>query len=177
MSVQTFESIRIRPWRGYEDPGLPIGMWVAQAVLPGDATGGFQQIQLQFQEADQPLSGLFYNLEQLEIQVNANTSVPCEFTIIRFDTMGNTALANREYMLELVGTGGSGGSASMRPRDSLKGIFLGRPNALTIASHLSIIIDNVDGRTLTGTAQGYFWGPEALQAAGGLRRPVDALIN
>jgi len=175
MSVSSVVFVHYRPWRGYQDPGLPTGMWVSQGTILGDAGGGTKTVIMRFKEEGLPLGGRFYNIEQLEIHdtdVGARNAV---LRMVNFDILSATGLVNREVHLEMDSDGTTNVALSQSgPRLP---IFVGRPTLVGVTSQLEFGTPNSDGETFFATAQGYIWEPRSLLEDGGLRRPLDSLYG
>lgn len=175
MTVTASFPVLQRPWRGYEDPGLPVGMWISQGTILGDVSGGNQVVNLVFKEEGAPLGARFYNIEQLEVHESNVSTRNAGLVMQSFDIIGQTGLVNREIHLELDVNASSNsaltGSAVRLP------IFVGRPSLVGITSQLQFRTVNIDGDTFFVTAQGYIWEPRSLLNDGGLRRPLDGLYG
>jgi len=164
-----------RPWRGYTDPGLPVGMWIAQGTILGDASGGNQIINFVFKGEGEPLGARFYNVEQVEAHMTRNigATVNAAMVLTNFDIVGPTGLVNRIVRVPL-DTDGVTDSALTITSLHLP-IFLGRPQLVDLPTELTLRAFNTLNETLFFTAQGYIWEPRSLLVEGGLRRPVDSL--
>ncbi len=179
MSVVGFASVRQRIWRGYDDPGLPAGMYVAHLAQAGDASGGTLRIVFEFKKEADPVSARFYNLEQFSAhQTGTAININAALTTQNFDRAGNDQIPAMEWVYELhENSRASVIAANFRELPQFP-IFLGQIS-LDISDATLVIVEtgNVDGSTLFATIQGYIWEPRSTQAPGGLRRPADSLFG
>jgi len=165
-----------RPWRGYDSPGLPAGMWIAQGTALGDASGGTQSVGFVFKDEAVPLGGRFYNLEQLSVHATFGTITDMALVLLNFDIVGSTGLVNREHHLTLSTDGVT--TASLVDMDGPRlPLFLGRPSLVGLNTVLRIRTSNLNNETVFFTCQGYIWEPRSLLEDGGLRRPLDSLYG
>jgi len=163
-----------RPWAGYTDPGLPVGMWIAQGSLLGDASGGNQTIFFNFKGEGEPLGARFYNLEQVEVHSTRSvTQQNGTINLDNFDIVGSTGLINRRILVSIFAEGTT--NSSMPPLRLP--IFVGRPQLVDLASDIALQMANVDLETIFFTGQGYIWEPRSLLMDGGLRRPLESLYG
>lgn len=176
MSVVANFPVLQRPWRGYADPGLPVGMWIAQGTVLGDATGGTQNVRFVFKTEGEPLGARFYNLEQLEVHSTLAGLAVGDLTLENFDIVGPTGLVNRRMHLAFESDGFT--NASLKDGDGPKlPKFLGRPQLVGLPTQLQVTVNNTLNETLFFTGQGYIWEPRSLLEDGGLRRPLDSLYG
>lgn len=177
MTVSVSDGIATRAWRGYDDPGLPVGMYFAQNAVTGDASGGDMIVFFNFKGEGNPVSGRFFNLEQVNAFHSVNTTKAGHFVANNWETVGPVGLANRQWTFQLVDNGND--VAAMNPAlTPALPIFLGSAAPLAdLAATFEVGINNVDLTSLVVTIQGYIWEPRSIQAEGGLRRPVDSLYG
>jgi len=176
VTVVVTNAISIRPWRGYDDPGLPVGMYFAQNAVTGDGSGGDMLILFEFKGEASPVSGRFFNIEQINIFHSAVAGKTGHISINNFETLGPVGLVNRQYRFRLEDNvnGVSAIEAIALPLP----LFMGSVAPVAgLAADLEVGIDNVDLTSLVATIQGYIWEPRSVQAEGGLRRPVDSLYG
>jgi len=165
-----------RPWKGYEDRGLPVGMWVAQGSVQGDASGGQMTVAFNFKGEGEALGARFYNLEQIEVHTTANSVANGGLVIENFDIVATTGLINRQKHLAIESDGTT--DASLRDGEGPRlPIFLGRPQLVDLATDLRVAIPNALNEVLFFTGQEYIWEPRSLLTDGGLRRPLDSLYG
>ncbi len=176
MSVQAVFPVLQRPWRGYADPGLPVGMWIAQGTVLGDASGTNQGVVFVFKEEGEPLGGRFYNLEQMEVHSTLASLSFAALVLENFDIISTTGLVNREYHLRLTSDGITT-SSLQEYQSAVLPIFMGRPSLVGLQTQLRVRVANTLNETLFFTGQGYIWEPRSLLVDGGLRRPIDGLYG
>jgi len=176
VSIEITVPIINRPWRGYDDPGLPAGMWVAQGTIIGDGSGGFTQVSFNFHTALTPLSGRFFNLEQLEVHKNNDAAQLLGLTLVNFD-LAPIGVPNRVIQLSLSPTDSQTDAAALDNVAVDLPLFLGRTITPGLATQLIISGVNVNAVSLNAMGQGYIWEPRSIQAPGGLRRPLDSLYG
>jgi len=177
VTVSFNESIHIRPWRGYDDPGLPVGMYLAQGAVTGDASGGDMIVFFEFKGEGEPISGRFFNLEQLNVFHSDTGAKVGHLVVNNFETLGPVGLVNRQYAFTL--TNNNNGVSAMDQRLYIPlPFFMGSVAPVaSLAAQVEVGVDNVDLSSLVATIQGYIWEPRSIQAPGGLRRPVDSLYG
>lgn len=178
MAVVSEESIRQRIWRGYDDPGLPMGAWFGWVQSTGDLSGGSNVAALVIEPEGQPLTGNFYNLEALEVTTSEDLSVigQAALTIINLSGEMAGAFFNREWTVEL--RGNTRLNAAMPIAALLaRPLFLGQSDQAQVPTQMQLTTANVDGEVVVMRAEGFIWGARATQAPGGLRRPIEALYG
>lgn len=175
MSVQAVFPVIQRPWKGYEDPGLPVGMWVAQGTVTGDMSGGSQDIFFVFKGEGEPLGARYYNLEQLEIHHTSPVNRQGSLHLNNFDIVGTTGLVNRQIHFNLLADNVT--DSSLRTGDVRLPIFVGRPQLVDLEAQIQCRLNNITTEVLFCTGQGYIWEPRSLLTDGGLRRPLDSLYG
>lgn len=179
MSVLVEDRVERRSWRGYDDPGLPVGMWVGEVEATGDASAGFVQLSLLFQIAADPLSAFLFNLEQIMISHDnegGGTDIATLSAVrLGFLTDSRPFAASQRWNFQLDNSG---------PRDVpafanalTRPLFLGRPTTRGNTATLEAQLLNVNLVGYTMQAQGYVWEPRSILAPGGLRRPTDSLFG
>jgi len=168
--------IAIRPFRGYEDPGLPQGFWHFRLAALGDATGGQLSVAIRFQIVGRPSPSQLWSLDQLMINsTTSSTAISARLQVVNMDqvpAMGSTGALSDTYSMEL--SPDTFGVALRRQLCQLP-LFVGQPIDNNLNAGLQIDVPNVNALSLNVRAQGYFWGPGAINAPGGVRRPVDGL--
>jgi len=177
MTVAGETGIAQRIWRGYDDPGLPVGMYRALTSVTGDMSGGNMLITFIYRNLGDSLTGRFYNIEQLEVN---RTGSPTNGFLQseNFETVGPTGLINFERRIRLDASGGSFVNA-MNPGESVKlPLFLGSSQAVpALAAEVNIGFANTNLLVLVASIQGYIWESRSIMAEGGLRRPQDSLYG
>ena len=98
MAVAGEFRIDVRPYTGYDDPGLPVAAYIAQAGIAGDASGGNLFIDFLFQRsADNQVSELF-NLEQLAIDTTDSSNREGTMETVAMDTLApNRPASNQKW--------------------------------------------------------------------------------
>lgn len=176
MTISVSFPIFPRPWQGYDDPGLPIGMWIGQGETLGDASGGNQNVSLIFKGEGELLGARFYNLEQVEAHSTNLTLAVGSLVLENFDVNGPTGLADRRLHLPF-GSDGVTNSALIDGIGPRLPKFLGRPVVVDVITQIRLQVANVLNETVFFTAQGFIWLPRSLLEDGGLRRPVDSMYG
>jgi len=176
MSITARFTVFQRPWKGYSDRGLPVGQWIAQGTVQGDASGGGQQVFFVFKPEGDPLGARFYNIEQVEAHgTRSDADLDSGLVIENFDIVGPTGLVSRLYHVQMT-TDGIADSGMISGQLRLP-IFLGRPQLVDLPAQISLRTPNLLNEVLFFTAQGYIWEPRSLLQDGGLRRPIDSLYG
>lgn len=177
MSVIADSAIVPRMWRGFDDPSYPVGTYISNFVIIGDATGGNMQIQFPFKIEGAPATGLLYNIEQISAFVSVNTGIPFEafIRILAFEALGPFIIGDRSYRFDL-----QGGSSvlSMGTNFPPMPLFLGA--SARLASSFSVVqigTGNLNATILSIDIQGYVWEPRSILAEGGVKRPADNLYG
>lgn len=104
MAVLGSAIIRQRLWRGYDSPGLPVGMWASWVNVQHDVSGGDAVAAILFQPGEgtgSRVDGRFYNVEQLEIFSTLSTNPVASLLIVNFSIRIDGALTNREITIPL----------------------------------------------------------------------------
>lgn len=175
MSVIFDAPIVPRMWRGYDDPGLPVGMYIAHFAIIGDGTGGTMQINFPFKEEDAPASGRFYNIEQISAFITVAQATPLAgfIRIVSFEALGPFIIGDRQYRFDFqTSLPASSAGFGFPPLP----LFLGQTSRLAnLFSHLQIGCANINLSALGVDIQGYIWEARSILSEGGLRRPADAL--
>jgi len=177
MTISVSVTIQQRLWRGWADPGLPVGAYIASQVVTGDASGGNQIIFFDFAGEGDPVSGRFYNIEQISSHHTDNADIDGVMIATNWESIGLTGLVNRIWAIRYTSsaTGDSGLDGSRLPKLP---IFLGQPQPVPdLASTFEFRIPNVLNRPLAAQIQGYIWEPRSVSVDGGLRRPIEALYG
>lgn len=174
MSLITVFDAQVRRERGWDFPGYPEGVWTAGDIISHDASGGIAVAQVNVATAGVP-EGIAYSIEAFEYETSAGvtdlTLEPANFTMTNGLSIARgyqLADMNQVVDLRVVADGGKFG----RPW------FLGQVVDRTIASAISISVQNTTGKISIFHIAGYFWTPRSiLQAPGGYRRPSDGLYS
>ena len=176
MSVSQDVQVRPRMWRGYDDPGLPIGTYFASFTIIGDGTGGTMQVNFIYKNAGQPANGNFYNIEQLNAFITV--AAPAQAGFIRalnFETLDAPLPIEQQWRFLF--------SLSLPAASSITElqqipIFLGQTDRIfATQSSAQVGTANAAIVAMGASIQGYIWSARSVMAQGGLRRPVDALYG
>lgn len=178
MTVLLTSLVAVRPFRGYDDPGLPSGYWHFFLSALADASGGGLSVAARFQIAGSPNPSQLYSLETLMIN--------------RSGGVGTVNLRFQQQNMDNVPNMGSNGALfhiyTMQVTDQIFGseqaifdasrflpFFMGQPIDNNLSSGFQIDDANNNVGDLAVRAGGYFWGPGSINAPGGPRRPIDGL--
>jgi len=176
MTISTLFTITQRVWRGWRDPGLPVGAYIAATTVQGDASGGRQLVIFQYALEGDPVSGRYYNIEQLTSHISTFTAINGGLTATNWESVGPTGLADRVWALRYETDDVN--LAALAERQPQVPVFLGTPQPVpALASQVSIGIPNVLNRVLFAQIQGYIWEARSVNVDGGLRRPVESLYG
>jgi len=177
VTVSVVNAISIRPWRGYDDPGLPVGMFFSQNAVTGDASGGDQIIFFVFKGEGEPVSGRFFNIEQINCFRTGIVTAPVHIVANNWETIGPVGLVNRQWRVRMSDNDNDVVAMDEHNYFPLP-LFLGSVAPLaSLAADVEFGVDNIDLTSFVCTIQGYIWEPRSIQAPGGLRRPVDSLYG
>jgi len=162
-------------WQTGIDPGQPEAVWRSSGRVTGDATGGFQALQLDFQKATEPLSARMWSLESIAARFDGSA-----------DALEVSA-TNLGEVLNAAPNTGSGFAVQFLPSgidEHLVGRdlaflpwFLGAPRQRATAAGMFFAINNVLGVILDIWVRGYVWGPRSQTIQGGPRRPVGSVFG
>lgn len=179
MTVTGRFGYNIRPFSGYSDPGLPIGSYIAQGGLAGNASGGQVVFNFTFQDEQPNLITEMFNLEQVAIDTDAFAIDDVLMTTVNMDSLSrNRPASDQRWSLSTNPTPASDSAVPMHETAGLP-LWLGSPNlsSLSGTATLRFFFVNVDLRLYAVTIQGYIWGPRSVLADGGPRRPVGGLFR
>ena len=176
MSVTAEVNIRNRPWRGYDDPSLPSGMYFAWANIAGDVSGGDRIIRVLYETEAAPVTGRHYNIEQLEVFDEIDADAVVGMFLLGCSQFINNALQNRQYAISLLAhenedTAIPTSGVLSRP------IFLGQRDDAAAGMTAQFHAVNSDAKSLFVRVEGYVWEARSVQAPGGLQRPVNSLYG
>ncbi len=178
MTVTLSVPVQPRMWRGYDDPGLPVGAYISQGLEIGDVSGGVLQIEHAFKLAGEPGSARLYNIEQMSVLLTDPTGVSAFVVVVGFEDLPTTNVTVQRWRFQTVNDGG--GFATL-PFTDLAGlpVFIGQSTAeAAVLAAVNVGLSNPGaGISLQSVIQGYIWEPRAAQAEGGLRRPVEGLYG
>jgi len=152
-------------------------MYIAQNAVTGDASGGDMIIFFIFKGEGEPVSGRFFNIEQVNVFHSSTSTQVGHFSLNNFETLGPVGLVNRQWKFRLVDN--VNGVAAMDEQTYFPlPLFMGSVSPVaSLAAQFEVGVNNIDLTSLVATIQGYIWEPRSIQAPGGLRRPVDSLYG
>lgn len=177
MTISASFTVTPRMWRGWNDPGLPVGAYIASGTVTGDASAGSQIIFFDFAIEGEPVSGRFYNIEQVSAHHSDNSDRGGSMRATNWESVGPTGLADRLWATLYRANAISDAPLSFEQFPQLP-IFLGQPQPVPdLNSSVSFEILNTLNRVLFAQIQGYIWEPRSVMVNGGLRRPVEALYG
>lgn len=179
MSINIINPPTVRPFRGFADPALPDGYWIHHGSVLGDSSGGLRQVIIRFSTATDPNVSTLWNLEQLTISSGENGAATASLDYGNMDVQppGNsTGGLFKVYLIALPDFGAVSVLRSMDIARPALPLFLGAAGK-EVNGQLLFSTDNVLNASFTVAAQGYFWGPAALNAPGGPQRPATGLFG
>ena len=174
MSVITVADISYRPDAGWPEAGLPDRIWEVSQESTGDASGGSNSIQVNLKAAGVPPGNLF-SLENIAVRHGASGVV-----VGNISTSGMRTAAPgfdvSQYNINLIddptGAISLGLLNEANPR-----LFLGRGASAGTAGTVTFTFVNTTVIVLRVVASGYMWTPGAINAVGGVRRPLSGLFS
>jgi len=186
MAITRLMRFSRRAWAFPTVPGLPDGYWTIGGDDVGDASGGSMVWQHFFA---QPSSGFgdpssFFSIEQMVMSVTIDLDRLVQIVISGMDQNTQVPTSTSTgvvciYTVPLTADGIS--SASIRPDQGVNSkIWVGRFAGVTPGDS-GLINLTTPNPTATDSfrvkLQGFFWGPEAMNAPGGLQRPVNGIYG
>ncbi len=176
MAVSVEGPIFIRPYRGFDNPALPVAHWMAAEFLLGDLTGGSADFTIFFKPGGQPLSGRLFNLEELLFSSSINTEPPVSLQTIgmdRFNALLGPSTWDQSFQLQ------QGNFESTQPATLSLAFpaFLGAAVSVPTAAALQATVANTNGNFNRLRAMGYIWEARSLLAEGGPQRPATSLYG
>lgn len=178
MTVAVATPIVQTQMRGYDDPGLPVGTYIAQGAATGDLSGGDLRVDVTYRPESEAVSGRAFNIEQIACHVAGGTNGVSGFIQAQnFGVIRQGTLVTRQWGFVFFSNSG-GVQAMAYERIPKLPIFLGQlSNVLALNSAVVVGLDNIDAATLIVTIEGYIWEARSVMALGGLRRPIEALYG
>lgn len=173
------------PWRGYDDPSLPEGVWWGTVLVAGDASGGSQTATIQFKQEGQAISGDIFSLEELNAFAGVSSELLATLRTTNMAPFPGAAFPNRFYSMVLKDMAASNGSTALRGGRGGDEGMMKLPTMLGAASGgagavaaVGVEIGNQGvGVGLAITAMGYRWGPRSVLAPGGPQRPARSVFG
>jgi len=178
MSVTAVTPVSPRMWRGYDDPGLPVGTYISLGLVIGDASGGTITVEHQFKTIGNPASARLYNIEAFNAFSTLNSDVRGSLRAVGFEELPTANVTVQRWTYELQTDGSAFGVIDFSKLPRLP-IFIGQstPDAATLAAVRASVPNPGAGIVFQSVIQGYIWEPRSAQASGGLRRPLDRLYG
>jgi len=180
MSITVALPPTLRPFRGFDNPAFPAGYWAIFASVLGDVSLGLMQVSIHFQEAGDPRPSLIYSLEEMMIFTTIGGAQSVRMNVFNMDdlpTGESTGSISTNYRFRLEDLGVLALGAALSDENSRLPIFLGSPIKNANNATAVFAIDNIDAASLAVKAQGYYWGPAAINAMGGPQRPDTGLYR
>jgi len=177
VSILSDHSYQRLAWRGSDVPGEPVGVWFASGTTVGDASGGAIRVRFNFGHEGDPISGDYFNVEQLSVLLSTGIETNMFLTTTNM-TPGPQNAIDRVWQLRVLACPGIGQSA-LRDLTPKLPIFIGARlrdaesvGSLTVGGANPTATDS-----LSATAMGYIWEGRSLLAPGGLQRPVGSIFG
>jgi len=178
MTVITTSPIVPRMWRGYDDPGLPVGTYLGHALVVGDVTGGSAFLEFNYKQINEPASGRFFNIEQVNLFATLGISIQGGMAVRFFDRTGPFQVSVRQFTFELVPDDGINTTLNYHGSFPPMPLFLGQSTRLqNELSRVAFTINNINTVVFQAVIQGFIWEARSILSEGGLRRPPDAVYG
>jgi len=178
MTIGVAQRVRHLPFRGTDDPSLPIGVWQADVDSPGDASGGQNSCDIIFNNAGE-IDDNFYSLEQFGDQHDVVTGTVHEFIVNNQRNRGAETSPITSVIVSTSVTGLSGRTGWQGSMLPWLPYFVGDPPQATTNTQLFLrfSVTNTNGIAYRLHAWGYRWGPRAFDTPSGPRRPVGSIFG
>jgi len=172
-------------WAMPHVPGLPIGVWTASSDDEGDASGGQITFQHIFRNTSNNLGDTnLYNIEHVMVAGQSASQDGCLMRINGMDPgtgqVSFPAPIDRIYTLPLIPSDASiGGFTEAAGSDLVnRPIWVGTYSGPdTDLGDVLFSLQNIDSTRVVIACYGYYWSPGAVNAAGGIRRPIDGIFG
>jgi len=180
--VETEITVKWRGWAYDEvDKGLPSGVWFAQGAIIGDASGGHAEVAILLNAGAAGRSGQLWSIEVSMPTVAADTQDRVfRMNSINLDAIGpgqgNPIQKAYTQIMDQVSGGIDNPRSAVAAENLFPGVFLGSQSASNSPATLQGQTDNIDTLTFAWYASGYVWSPGAVNAPGGLRRPLGGVF-
>lgn len=179
MTIITTAPIRRLPYRGYDHPALPTGIWWGTGVVVGDASGGTQQVRFEVHAEGAPVSGDMWNIEQVMAFISITTTTSGFLTAVGLSPSRDSPGVDALYRVVLASLGGGLGNAGIAEVTPGLPVFLGavRGGADTGAA-VGLGVTNLTATdSLSVSMMGYIWEARSQLTEGGLQRPPGGLFG
>lgn len=185
MSIALSTRFTRHAWAMPPIPGLPSGVWSASNDDEGDGTGGIMSFQHIFRNQSNNLGDTnLYNIEQIMIAGQDSSQVGASLTINGMDPgTGQTSSVrpiDRVFAFLLVNMDVAAGifTNAILPGEPKRPIWVGTYNGVdTDLGDMIIKLQNFDSKRVLVAVYGYYWAPGAVNAASGIRRPIDGIFG
>lgn len=185
MSVGATFEYQLLPFAAENVPGNPGGLWAINGEVEGDASGGTRSLTHLFQVLPGISNSNFYSIEAMDMSDTDLTSIVC---VVQANSMGaifpgqQTAALNQRFRrIILTSVAAIGGPQVTLPnweRHLVTPWFLGQASRNpSLAGLLVATVQNTDGEAFRCRLEGYWWPPGAMNAVGGLKRPLGSLYG
>lgn len=175
MTIKQENVVQVYPSRGYEaGTGLPGGVWRGVARVVGDASGGFAQARLIFNQDGAPFNSNDYSLEQLALENGVSTAV--NYQINTQNMLGTFALDDTvglRFGMDLEDPITQDVAPNLRDLRLPLRMWIGHQNTSAIQCFIMAQTVNILNTVSTFWAMGYYWGPGARNALGGIKYPTN----
>ena len=178
MTVFADFRLDIRPYSGYDNPALPVGAWIAQGSLVGDASGGLAIMNFRIHADGDPQISELFNLEQIAFDTTGTASQAVILIARNMDSLApNRPAFDQRWAFNTLPVAGVSFTALRLDRATILPIWLGGTNPNEGSADIRLEMNNVDGLFYLATLQGYLWGPRSVLAQGGPQRPPNGLFR
>lgn len=167
--------IQVYPTAGYEPgAGLPMGVWRGMSRVTGDASGGTLQNRLIFNQTGARFNSNDYSLEQFGLENGVSTAVTLQ--INTQNMLGTFALDDTvglRFGVDLEDPIAADVAPNVRDLRLPLHMWIGHQNTAEIQCFLQAQSVNILNTVQTFYAMGYYWGPGARNAPGGIKYPTN----
>jgi len=168
VTVENNVSIDTRRFGGGESP-FPTQFWIGSGVVTGDASAGFRQINMVFNESG--TMSLMVSVEQLSVTDNDQNGRTVEILASGFDNEITASVRKRWTFTTLNSDTEAAGRIDLwRP------IFLGSGRLNTVPI-LIVRLANINGEDFGVVAEGYLWDAHAATIPGGPRKFPNGIYS
>lgn len=161
------------------DPSLPERIWYAQGAIVGDAGGGFMEVVIVLNAAGATRSGRSWSIEtsipRLSVVNDGDIAI---INSLNMDVIGpglnNPIQKGFAHVLRGSSTAVEAPETTVLAESLHPKLFLGAQGASDSDAEVRCQVANATSQILGWYAEGYEWGPGALNV--GYRRPLDGLF-
>lgn len=178
MSVNTEGRVRFLPFRTPPSSAFPAGLWTGQIFAAGDVSGGQVTLTIEVNLLTEPFSALMFTIEQVELSDDAGATRQWLLDCIGFEE--HDPVGTRIPRIEFETTSANPTTAGALQASNMlrKPYFLGRADRQSgNDTAMRMITANGDGIAFQVGLFGYYWTPDAMNAAGGPQRPPGPLFG